>query len=122
MELIRENGPEHRIASAHVAANRGIETENNMTIETRKFLVLSTSHVTEKTAHLLDTTPVQNWPVAGGPYGTFGWFIYAHDEDAEGNIPEELMGVFRYAREHGCDNVLFDCDAGQIDGLPTYEW
>lgn len=92
-----------------------------MTLEFRKVLVLSTAHATAETAKMLDSTPVALWPVVGGPYGTYGWFMYVH-EDNDGLIPDDLFGVMQYARANGCDNILFDCDALEVDGLPTYEW
>lgn len=94
-----------------------------MTLEFRKILVLSTSHVTEETKDLLDSDlPLDQWPVSGGPYGDYGWFMYAHEDPDDEKIPAELRVVFAFARANGCDNVLFDCDADQVDGLPTYDW
>jgi hypothetical protein len=95
-----------------------------MTLEFRKILVLSTAHVTAKTAAMLNSTPQPKWPVCGGPYGPWGWFIYAHDENCgEGAdaIPDDLFAVLTFARAQGCDNVLFDADADVIDDLPEYD-
>ncbi len=47
------------------------------TLETRRFAVISTAHVSETTAKRLDNTPPKNWPCLGGPYGEYGWFLYA---------------------------------------------
>lgn len=91
-------------------------------MEIRKILVLSTAHVREETGRMLDNTDHELWPVSGGPYGDVGWFVYAHDEDVDGNIPEEMMAVFEFARANGCDNVLFDCDAEVIDDLSHWDW
>jgi len=93
-----------------------------MTLEIRSFLTISTAHVSEQTATLLDNTPEKDWPVSGGLFSTYGWFMYAHDEDCSGDIPSDLMAVFTFARSHGCNYVLFDCDADAVDNLPTYEW
>lgn len=27
-----------------------------------------------------------------------------------------------WARRQGCEYILFDCDADQVDGLPAYDW
>lgn len=91
-------------------------------METHNLLILSTSHVTAATAMRLTDGPVSDWPVSGAPYGPYGWFCYAHDEDVEGNIPVEMMNVFRFARVNGCGYVLFDRDADVIDELPTWDW
>lgn len=92
-----------------------------MTLEIRKTLVCSTAHVTGKTAAMLNSTPLHKWPVCGGPYSDWGWMIYAHDDDSEDKIPPELFAVLQFARANGCDNVLFDCDAGVIADLPEYD-
>lgn len=92
-----------------------------MTLEFRKVLVLSTAHVTAQTAAMLNSTPLQDWPVLGGQYGDWGWFIYAHDDNCEPAMPDDLWRVCEFARAQGCDNILFDCDAGVIDELPEYD-
>lgn len=92
-----------------------------MTLEFRKTLMLTTGHLTEATAKMLDTTPAKDWPVIGGPYGTYGWQMYAHD-DNDGTIPDDLWAVCEFANANGADLVVFDCDANPVDGLPTYEW
>jgi len=38
----------------------------------RNFVVVSTAHLTELTAHTLDATPAKEWPCVGGPYGDYG--------------------------------------------------
>ena len=90
------------------------------TLEIRKLLVLSTGHLTKDTVDYLDRTDPAIWGFAGGHYGDAGYFCYAYD-DAVG-VPDDLLGVMRFARTHGCVNVLFDKDAEQIDNLPYYDW
>ncbi|MFC5386995.1 hypothetical protein ACFPLB_13600 [Aquamicrobium segne] len=93
--------------------------------EIRRFIVVSTGHVTETTAKLLDTIPPSRWPCLGGQYGDYGWFVYAHDENAgvgSDAIPDDLFAVMTWARSQGCDYLLLDCDADQVEGLPHYEW
>jgi hypothetical protein len=95
------------------------------TFETRRFVVISTAHVAETTAKRLDNTPAKEWPCLGGPYGEYGWFLYAHDENSgvgKDAIPAELFDVMTWARTQGCDYILFDCDADQIDRLPAFNW
>lgn len=94
-----------------------------MTDEIHNVLTLSTSHVTETTAKILNSIPCEQWSsVCGGPFGSYGWFMYAPEEDFEGTIPPELMRVFKYARSVGCKYVLFDRDANTVDQLPAFEW
>lgn len=90
--------------------------------EVRNFLTLSTGHVPREVAEALDSNFPDTWPVCGGPFNTFGWFMYAHDEDCEGTIPPELMRVFEYALSVNCNYVLFDCDADVLPALPSWDW
>ncbi len=46
--------------------------------ELRTFVVISTAHLTEQTARYLDRTAAKDWPCVGGPYGEYGWLVYAH--------------------------------------------
>ncbi|MBX9827962.1 MAG: hypothetical protein K2Y27_23575 [Xanthobacteraceae bacterium] len=91
----------------------------------RRFIVVSTAHLTEQTARYLDKTPASAWPCAGGPYGEYGWFVYAHDENSgagPGVIPDDLFGVMTWGRQQGLDYILFDCDGSLIADLPSYDW
>ena len=76
-------------------------------MEIGRHLVLSTVHVSMKTADMLD-----------------GWFIptrEAEEPDRE-QIPDEVLAAMRLGREQGCDYLLFDCDASAIDALQTFPW
>lgn len=95
------------------------------THDVRNFIVVSTAHLTERTARHLEGTPASEWPCAGGPYGDYGWFVYAHEENCEAgpmSIPEDLFGVMTWARKQRVDYILFDCDGDVIDGLPSHDW
>lgn len=86
----------------------------------RRFLDLSTGHLTPATRNLLDSTGIDAWPVVGGrmPYG---YFIYAHDEDCgEDPMPADLWSACVMARSLGCEYLLFDADAEEVEGLATY--
>lgn len=85
----------------------------------RKMLMLSTGHVTWETSKLLDD-PQNPW-VMTSQWGTYGWFVYAHDDNLD-EMPGELAHIMRYARVHGCEYILFDCDADVIDDLPVFQW
>lgn len=94
-------------------------------LEIRRFVVVSTSHVTGKTANFLDTTPSRQWPCAGGRYSEYGWFFYAHDENQGAGsdaIPDDLFAVMTWARKQGCDYLLLDCDGNAVDDLPLFDW
>ena len=95
------------------------------TPEIHRLVVLSTSHVSEATAKLLDDTKADEWPCVGGPYAYYGWFVYAHEENlGEGTdaIPDDLFSVMSWARKHQFKYILFDCDALEVEGLPVDDW
>lgn len=97
--------------------------------EMRRLMVLSTAHISEETANylnLIEANSVAEWPATGGVYGeNDGWFFYCHEENnGEGHrhIPDDLFEVMKYARLHGCDNLLLDNDGPRVDALPQWEW
>ncbi|MEJ3741791.1 hypothetical protein WEI85_00615 [Actinomycetes bacterium KLBMP 9797] len=59
---------------------------------------------------------------------TYGWLMWVPaDPDAFAAetidpMPEEVLAIQRYARRLGCQYVLFDRDAEQVDELPTWQW
>ncbi|MGX7743949.1 DUF5983 family protein [Rhodopseudomonas parapalustris] len=94
-------------------------------LDTRRFVIVSTSHVTAATASLLDNTPNSLWPCVGGRYADYGWFVYAHEENTDVGadvIPDDLFAVMTWARGEGFDYILLDHDGDPIEGMTTYEW
>lgn len=106
---------------------------DNHKLEIRSFLVLSTAHLPEKTAQMLDEVQwgspeserdADRPPTCGGTYGGYGWFMYVQDEghdETDAEFPG-LGQVFAFANKLGFSYVLFDRDAETVDGLPTYDW
>ncbi|MCG8273898.1 hypothetical protein MIC97_20650 [Aquamicrobium sp. NLF2-7] len=93
--------------------------------DVRRYIVLSTSHVSEETARRLDNIPAGDWPCLGGPYGQYGWFLYAHDENAgigKDEIPADLFTVMTWTRKQGYDYLLLDCDGDEVEELPRFDW
>lgn len=93
----------------------------------RKFLDLSTRHLTPETRKWMCGQSLsamgdhpKNW-VAPTPYG---WFVYADEENGSGDIPADLFACMTKARELDCEYILFDYD-GSIDekvaDLPVYD-
>ena len=92
-----------------------------MTLELRKLLSLSTGHVTDPaTREMLNDNTSENYPTLGGSTH-YGWFVYANEENHY-NIPADLWACMVFARLHGADYILFDCDAGPVEGLPWVEF
>ncbi|CCW16365.1 hypothetical protein EBBID32_7010 [Sphingobium indicum BiD32] len=95
-------------------------------MEIGRYLVLGTVHVSMKTAELLDGWALlepSSRPLAVASTH-YGWFIptrEAEKPDRE-QIPSEVLAAMRVGREQGCDYLLFDCDAGETDGLVVFPW
>jgi hypothetical protein len=92
-----------------------------------KYLDCSTSHVTIEDAEMLNH-PSSRLNATGTEYG---WFVWVPPADMladyiaqihEEGLSDAFCGVLRYARRHGCDRVLFDRDASDVDELPTFDW
>ncbi|TXM69653.1 hypothetical protein [Methylobacterium sp. WL120] len=94
----------------------------------RRFLDLSTGHLTVETRMMLDLICEEQKRgdlTAWASCTPFGWFMWAHDEESDlKQFPADLQACMRKAHEHGCDYLLFDRDAAPADeslGLPFYE-
>ena len=86
----------------------------------RRFLDLSNAHLTNEDRLLLDVCAGHDageMLCASTPYG---WFVYACEERPQ--ISDTLWGLFQEARQRGCDYLLFDRDAAEIDGFPVFDW
>lgn len=51
----------------------------------------------------------------------YGWFVYASEEPNE-RVPSDLAAIMAHARSLGAEYVNFDCDASELDDLPTCDW
>ena len=92
-------------------------------MEISKILTISTAHITEETARLLDLEPKNNdmWLTVYNK-SNFGWFMYVHKDLDDRNIPDDLRKCLEFAKENDCDWLCLDCDADIVDGLDEYEW
>lgn len=80
-------------------------------------LELSTAHVCQETGEQLTLDELMD--VCTYPKGDDGWIVFV---DVNAECPEDLKRVMEYADEHGCEWIMFDCDAPECADLPTYEW
>jgi hypothetical protein len=85
----------------------------------RHFVDTSSGHLSPETWDWLDTQladDVLRDPTADGAAliaggkTRYGWLVYA-PEDPTPEMPLDLQLVCAYARTHGAEYVLFDCDA-----------
>ena len=53
--------------------------------------------------------------------GTYGWFVYAYDDQCCDGVSDVLWAIFQRTRALRCDYVLFDADAPMLEGLPVFE-
>ena len=88
----------------------------------RRFLDLSTAHLQPADRLFLEfsANPGSLSGVAAMA-GTYGWFVYAHDDRCCEGISDALWAIFERARAVGCDYVLFDADAPVLEDLPVFE-
>ncbi len=88
----------------------------------RRFLDLSTAHLQPADRLFLEFSA--NPGLLGGlaaMAGTYGWFVYAHDERCCEGISDVLWAIFERAQALGCDYVLFDADGPVLEDLPVFE-
>lgn len=93
-----------------------------MEIGVSKLLDVSTRHIKQNTAKMLDA----DWALPHlirYPKGGYGWFILVYNVTSVGydDLPQDLAGILRYAEAHGCDWVILDSDGYVHSELPTYE-
>lgn len=86
-----------------------------VTYPLRLFLDCSTAHLSPAARAYVD---IDDGIASATPYG---WFVWASEEPGE-RMPPELAAIMTYARSFGAEYVNFDCDASEIDDLPTFEW
>ena len=89
----------------------------------RRFLDLSTAHLTPATREYLERNNASptTYP---HPHG-YGWFIHVPEDPAldpePDEIPADLQTALALARTLDCDYLLFDRDALVIETLARYK-
>lgn len=92
-----------------------------MTITTRKVIVISTEHLCSTTIDRLHATPLEKWPVSGGPIA-FGFYMHAREyPDAQIDGFPGLFAALAWARRKGFDYVQFDGDEEPNDDLEVFD-
>lgn len=88
----------------------------------RRFLDLSTGHLTPSTREMWDDEAERPAHVHTTEYGYFVWAGDADEEDTDDGWPADAVACRQRARALGCDYLLFDGAAGVIEGLTTYNY
>lgn len=93
-------------------------------MEISNMLTLSTGHITEETSELLSREPDDNTLQLTFYPNTFGGFLYVNNIDSSiiETLPQDLSACVSLAQKQNCQWLQFDCDADEIDELPTYDW
>jgi hypothetical protein len=96
-----------------------IETVTPRPSWVRRFLDLSTGHLTLKTREQLQSNTLQcTVTYQADPYG---WWVYVTQDDGIlAEFPQDLADVILYARKHGCEWIKLDSDGPELEGLPWY--
>ena len=86
----------------------------------RRFLDLSNAHLTNQDRALLNACAGRDTGELLCATTPYGWFVFACEERPQ--ISDTLCALFQEARQHGCEYLLFDRDAAEIDGFPVFDW
>lgn len=98
---------------------------NKANLEITKMLTISTAHITEETAVMLEREVkygVDNIPLAIYNKAEFGWIIFVSEYYKDLNMPEDLMSCLDLAKENNCEWLCLDCDGLIVPDLQTYDW
>lgn len=95
--------------------------------EVSRMLTLSSGHISEEAANMLDSEPDTNH-MGLSVYGkssdggeSYGWFIYLPGETPAA-VPDCLKRCIETARSLGCGILCLDPDGPEYPGLETYDW
>jgi hypothetical protein len=96
-------------------------------LQVRRFVTISTGHLSFASHHWMDAEGVK--AAAREPHALwmasmqYGWFLYTGYDggEFEDGVPDDVVALVRWAKRHGFDFVLLDCDAELVKGLPTYD-
>ncbi len=88
--------------------------------EISRTLTISTAHISQGTARLIDMDAINIGFYSRGESGyhitTVGW------EEYQDEMPGDMKACVKFAAEHGCDWLCLDADGPVVHGLPTYQW
>ena len=107
--------------------------------EISPMLFLSTAHLRKETAEAMDLVRVSRQEEEGQrhhvlPEGhplqlvsfdciEYGYLVWVTDDEGLlKSMPEEIAAAIRFAKQHGCRYIKFDCDVERIDELPSWDW
>lgn len=95
--------------------------------EISRILTLSSAHVTEKAAEMLEREPDLNamglsvYEKSAKDGEAYGWYVYLPGE-TQASVPDCLRRCIETARGLGCGILCLDSDGPEYPGLETYDW
>lgn len=97
-------------------------TEMTSALEMRQMAVLSTAHVSEATARMLDRRVGTKDGLNGG-ITQYGYVLSVPDSAMrDTNLPEDLLAVFALAKAQGADYLYLDRDGDTHPDLQVFDW
>ena len=102
-------------------------------MEITKMLTLSTCHIKEETAMLLNDACIYKKEFSLVLYPKrwisdyYGWFIYIPEEleadpETYEDVPKDLMQCLLFAKHVGCELLCLDGDREVLSYLDKYNW
>ncbi len=94
--------------------------EDEEELEISRTLTISTVHISQETARLMDMDAISMGFYSKGESGyhilTVGLENYA------GDMPEDMKACVKFAADNNCDWLCLDADGQEVKGLSTYQW
>lgn len=92
-----------------------------------RVLMISTGHLSARTAKFLRDHDAADWPCLGGHFGDVGWMLWVDEGASElaPSLPRDLADVFEYAATKSAVIVIFQDVSPVVPELPIYgedEW
>lgn len=121
-----DDHPSEYLRTDRVRIDPPLADRQPSSLETGHYCVLTTAHLSTATANSLDewsTAEASERPINVAST-VYGWFVpsRAVDELTQSKLPADLLAAMNFARAHGFDHILFDCDAGSVEALPKHDW
>lgn len=125
-DIYFDDHPSEYLRTDRVRINPPLADMKTSSLETGHYCVLTTAHLSTATANSLDewsTAETSERPINVAST-VYGWFVPARevDELTQAKLPTDLLAAMNFARAHGFDHILFDCDAGSVEALPKHDW
>lgn len=93
------------------------DDDENSDLEISKVLIISTAHITQKTAEIISQLPLVIYEK-----DHYGYWILVPEDCEENSYPMDLQKCLKFARENNCQWLCLDRDGYEVNGLRKYNW